>query len=207
MTWKKIVVCVLSDLANKQVTEHFNVGTLLLNWKQYPQLAQDSTVVKDKLLQETLELAAYSCSKSHREAGPLFMIKTEHKPCHKSLTSVFHMLNNHTALKLEENPFQSNGFAARVLEFRGSSLNRGSKVYRVWWHWASSLTDFSQALLLKVVFELVGQVGLSHCWFLLPLLAGRSRKMGKQIYYKGTYPFGHLLLCVSQSAYWYVNCI
>lgn len=47
----------------------------------------------------------------------------------------------------------------------------------VWCHWASCLTDLPWALLLKVVFELAGQVGLCHFrWFLLPLLAGRSRK-------------------------------
>lgn len=38
---------------------------------------------KNKLLLRDLKLVAYSCSKSYREAASLFMVRIEHKSCHR----------------------------------------------------------------------------------------------------------------------------
>lgn len=103
---------------------------------------------------EALKLAAYPCSKSHRVAGPLFMSKTEHKPCHRSLTSIFHMLNPHMVLTLGRKPFPKHW----ICSWRTLSSKEGGWILAPKFTGVVTLGKFldslsSTVILLKVVSE------------------------------------------------------
>lgn len=76
----------------------------------------DSSTEKDTLLQWGSEIGSIflqQISQGGRVAGPLFMIKMEHNPCHRSLISICHMLKPQMVLKLGRKPFSKHWICNR----------------------------------------------------------------------------------------------